>query len=330
MEGGAAGWRVPAPGPDDLVRWPEAFGTRFTVLVDVEEEFDWTRPLDPARRTTTATRAMPAAHRRFRDAGVALGLMVDHPVAVDPASVDHLAPIAQDGRSEIGAQLHAWVNPPFGTDTGLESFQGNLPRALEADKIGTLFAAVEAGFGRRPRAFRAGRYGIGPGSRGLLADRGIVLDASVRARHDYAAGGGPDFSQIGNAAYRVDGLIELPSTTVFTGRARRWARGLYRTAGRIPRGRGALARSGVLARVPLSPEGVPIAAATSAIDAAVADDARLLVFSFHSPSLEVGHTPYVRDAHDLRQFWHWWDAVLGHLARRGVANASIGEILSAA
>jgi hypothetical protein len=26
------------------VVWPEDFGTRFTVFVDVEEEFDWTAP----------------------------------------------------------------------------------------------------------------------------------------------------------------------------------------------------------------------------------------------------------------------------------------------
>jgi hypothetical protein len=33
--------------------------------------------------------------------------MVDYPVAVDPASVAILAECVADGRSEIGAQLHA-------------------------------------------------------------------------------------------------------------------------------------------------------------------------------------------------------------------------------
>ena len=42
-----------------------------------------------------------------------------------------------------------------------------------------------------------------------------------------------------------------------------------------------------------------------------------------------GHTPYVRDAADLAAFYRWWDAVLTLLDRRGVANASLDELLAA-
>jgi hypothetical protein len=325
------GWRVPPPDPADLIRWPGDWGTRFIVLVDVEEEFDWRAPFDRANRSTEAMRAFPEAHRRFREAGVALGCMVDHPIATDRRAVAILGDVVADRRSEIGAQLHGWVNPPFEEEVGpLTSFQANLPPALEAAKLDRLIDTVEGAWGRRPRAFRAGRYGIGPGSRALLAARGVRLDASVRAFHDYAREGGPDFSRVGNAAYRVDGLIELPSTTVFTGVARRGGMALHRLAGRVPRGRGVLARSGLLARMPLTPEGVGAGHAIAAMDRALANGERLLSFSFHSPSLEPGHTPYVRDAAGLRRFWAWWDAVLAHLARRGVANASMGEVVAAA
>ena len=34
----------PDPGP--RVRWADGFGQRFTIFVDVEEEFDWRAPLD--------------------------------------------------------------------------------------------------------------------------------------------------------------------------------------------------------------------------------------------------------------------------------------------
>jgi len=85
------GYRVPPPAPGDLVAWPDAFGTRFMVHVDVEEEFDWARPLDPANRSTEAMRAFPAAQRRFADHGVPLTALVDHPVATDPRAVDLLA-----------------------------------------------------------------------------------------------------------------------------------------------------------------------------------------------------------------------------------------------
>ena len=55
-----------------------------------------------------------------------------------------------------------------------------------------------------------------------------------------------------------------------------------------------------------------------------------LVFSFHSPSLGVGHTPYVRSEADLARFYDWWDTMLGHLAKRGVAPASVADLLRAA
>ena len=56
---------------------------------------------------------------------------------------------------------------------------------------------------------------------------------------------------------------------------------------------------------------------------------RLLNFSFHSPTLAPGHTPYVRDESDRTAFYRWWDAVLEHLARRNVRAATLEQLLSA-
>jgi len=66
-----------------------------------------------------------------------------------------------------------------------------------------------------------------------------------------------------------------------------------------------------------------------AIDRLLADGLRLLMFSFHSPTLAPGHTPYVRSEADLENFYRWWDEVLAHLARRGVGAAGLGEVLAA-
>ena len=57
---------------------------------------------------------------------------------------------------------------------------------------------------------------------------------------------------------------------------------------------------------------------------------RLFSISFHSPSVEPGHTPYVRDAGDLKRFYAWFDGVFGFLAKAGVEPASIEEVLAAA
>lgn len=331
MTAAALPYRVSAPRAGERIVWPDAFGSRFIVFVDVEEEFDWRRPLSRQNRATTAMRAFPDAHRRFADEGIGLACMVDHPVATDPAAVDILCRVVEDGRSEIGAQLHAWVTPPFDEPlTRANSYPGNLPRAIEAAKIDTLTEVLTAAFDVRPRAYRAGRYGIGPATLALLAERGYRLDTSVRARYDYRTDGGPDFGAVGNAAFRRNGVIEVPFSSVYTGVARDAGARVHAVAGRIAHGRGVLARTGLLSRVSLTPEDMPVADACAAVSAAVADGERLLAFSFHSPSLAPGHTPYVRDAADLARFHAWWRTMLTHLRRLGVQPATIGGIIDAA
>lgn len=323
-------YRVQSPSPAEHILWPDDFGTRFTVFVDVEEEFDWAAPLDREHRSTTAIRALPEAHRGFADRGVALACMVDYPIVSDPHAVEILARVVEDGRSEIGTQLHAWVNPPFdGPATLAASYAGNLPAEIEAAKLDRLTAAITDAFGTAPRAYRAGRYGIGPNTLRLLADRGYRIDSSVRACYDYRRGGGPDFRRVGNTAYRRGGVVELPLSTIFVGPGRRLGRLIDPYLGKVPKGRGVLSRAGLLARVALTPEDMPITAAIEAVTVAAGEGLRLFNFSFHSPSLVPGHTPYVRDAADRRAFDAWWAAMLDHLARLGIANASLGEILAA-
>lgn len=324
-------YRMPRPAPGDLVQWPAAFGNRFIVFVDVEEEFDWSAPLDRRNRAVNAMRAFSAAHARFAERGIGLACMVDHPVASDPAAVDILKSVIADGRSSIGAQLHPWVNPPYAPPQPSDSYAGNLPPPVEAAKLDLLTDLLRETFGTSPRAYRAGRYGIGPETAALLAAGGYRIDSSVRARYDYSADHGPDFTAIDSAAYRLDEVIEVPLTTVFTGRLRRVGATLHPLLSHIPRGRGLFARSGLLQRIALSPEDMPIDAALEAVRIAVGEDRqRLLSFSFHSPSLEPGHTPYVRDQADLARFWMWWQRMFDCLDRLGVAPVGVDELIASA
>jgi hypothetical protein len=325
------GDRPPAPAPASLVQWPDGFGTRFTIFVDTEEEFDWRAPLAREARGTGHIAAMPAAHARFAENGVPLTWLVDHPIASCPRAVEILGGLIEDGRSAIGTQLHPWVNPPFQEEVnGFNSFAGNLPPTLEEAKLAALTDLIAAAFGSRPLAYRAGRYGLGPNTLAILARLGYRVDSSMRSGYDYSHEGGPDFSAIPNHAFRTGAIVELPLTTVFTGALRRGGAGLHRRLARLPRGRGAAARLGLLSRVALTPEDMPLAEALEAVRVAAGEGVRLLNFSFHSPSIEPGHAPYVRDAADLAAFWRWWDAVFALLARLSVAPASLAEILDAA
>ena len=329
-ERGRAPYRVPAPAPRQRIRWPEAFGTRFLVFCDVEEEFDWSTPPNRANRSTTAMAAFPSAHRTFAEHGIGLACMVDHPIALDPRAVESLRVALEDGRSSIGAQLHAWVTPPYAAPRRGDTYPGNLPRAEEAAKLDTLTAALSAAFGRAPRAYRAGRYGIGPATFELLAARGYRVDSSIRSRYDYRADGGPDFTQVGPEAFHAGPILELPLTSIFLGAARRWGPALHPALGAIPHARGVAARTGLLQRVALTPEDMPVEAALEAVTVAVGEGQRLLSFSFHSPTLAPGCTPYVRDADDLATFWHWWERIIAHLSRLGATPATLDEVIAAA
>ena len=327
----AGGYRPPAPAPADLIAWPADFGTRFTVFVDTEEEFDWDAPLGRTTHGVSAIAALPDAHRRFAERGVPLTYMVDYPIATDPRAIDILRTALADGVSAVGTQLHPWVNPPFDEAlTPANSYAGNLPEATEAAKIDALSDAITTAFGKRPVAYRAGRYGIGRNTLRLLGARGYRLDSSMRSRYSYSADGGPDFAAIANHAFRVGSIVEVPLTTVYTGLARAGGTRLHRALGAVPKGRGLFARAGLLSRVALTPEDMPTKDALEAIAVAVGEGVRLLNFAFHSPSVAPGFTPYVRDAADLKRFHAWWDAVLTDLARRGVRAASLDQVIAAA
>ncbi|MEG8022329.1 polysaccharide deacetylase family protein [Sphingomonas aerolata] len=321
-----ARYRLASP-PDPIV-WRPGFAPRYTLFVDVEEQFDWNAPFERTRYSTSAMAAFPEGHARFREQGVALTCLVDYPIVDDPAAVEILRDVVADGRSEIGAQLHPWVNPPFGEPlTPAMSFAGNLPEGLEAAKLRLLTDAIATAFGRRPRAYRAGRYGVGPDTVAALAALGYRVDSSVRPGYDYSAEGGPDFSLSDPRPCRRGALLSVPLSTLYVGALRGGGAGLYRALGRVPYARGVASRLGLLSRVALTPEDMPIGAALEAVTIAVGEGVELLNFAFHSPSLVPGNTPYVRDATDLRTFHDWWSAMLTRLDRLGVRNASLDEIL---
>lgn len=300
------------------VRLPADFAPRFAIFADAEEEFDWSQPFGRDSHGTTALAALPEANLRFIAGGVMPTYLIDWPVAGDAAAVDAIRALVAGGGCEIGTQLHPWVNPPFEEELSAHaSYLGNLPRALQRAKLAALTDKITAAFGARPLVYRAGRYGIGADTAELLAEQGYRLDVSVRALFDYRRQGGPDFSRHPIWPWRIaPGLHELPLTAIRTGPLRRF-----------PMLQGSCVER-LVGRVPLTPEGVPLADALEAIRRLLDQGHGLFSLSFHTPSLVAGHTPYVRDAADLKRFWAWWDGVLALFARRGVAGIGAAEIIT--
>lgn len=324
------------PSASDLVSLDEGERPRFWVTIDTEEDFDWAAPFARTGYRLDSVPALAECQAYFERAGVQPIYLVDWPIVADDRAVDILGPAQAAGCCDIGAQLHPWVTPPHNEPVNEHnSYTGNLPADLQRAKMAALHGAIRDRFGVAPTVYRAGRYGLGPDTALMLAELGFRCDTSVRAGFDYRAGQGPDYRAAPLRPWWVSTakgpVLEVPVTTVFGGLLGRAGAGLYHRATRKGSHAGAaLARLGLVERIALTPEGIPADRACKAIDIAIARGLPVLNFSFHSPSLQPGNTPYVRSPAELALFYRWWDVVLDHLARRGVESTTAAEIVSMA
>jgi hypothetical protein len=307
-------------------------GPRFVVTVDTEEEFDWTAPFSRDGYGLSHIAYIPRFQGLCDETGVKPCYLIDYPITQNDEAAELLGGYAASDQAEIGVQLHPWVNPPFSEQISVHnSFACNLPPELEREKLGRLYAAIVERIGVRPDAYRAGRYGIGPETPAMLTELGIAIDTSTRPRFDYSVQGGPNYARHPVMPYWLIPykLLELPLTTVFSGALRGAGDAIFESWFSSVTARAFLARSNMLERISLTPEGIPLQRALLAIDLALAEGLPILNLSFHSPSLAPGHTPYVRTDEDLEAFYLWWRAVLAHLKQRGVRATTMAEIKSA-
>jgi uncharacterized protein with von Willebrand factor type A (vWA) domain len=288
------------------------------VVVDTEEEFAWDQPFDRANIDTQSVASQPMMHKAIFDRfGIVPTYMVDWPVVNSPAAVQTLAALQAEGRCDIGTQLHPWVSPPH-DEVVCEhnSFAGNLPQALERAKLTALTERIETAFGVRPTAYKAGRYGIGANTAEILGVLGYRIDTSVVPYTSFAALGGPDFTGFDEQPFWFRAgareMLELPVTTGFCGLLREHGRTLYPLAQQGMAGRArlgaVLARSRMLERIRLSPEGASAADLKRVVRQQARAGCKVFSLTYHSPSLVPGHTPYVRSAADLAAFLHTVEA----------------------
>jgi len=282
------------------------------VVVDTEEEFDWAAPFSRQSTSVAAIAAQTLAHAHVFDRlGIVPTYVIDWPVATTPAAIGVLKGLLAEGRCDIGTHLHPWVNPPHVEEvTNFNSYTGNLPAALELEKLTRLTHAVQDNFAHTPAVFKAGRYGLGPHTSAALQQLGYQIDASVVPHTSFAASGGPDFAAFGNQAYWFgpahQPLLELPVSTGFCGFLRGMGSAVYprltSPLGQTLHLGGIAARTGALERIRLTPEGNNTAANQRLMRTLVQAGTQVLTLTYHSPSLVPGNTPYVRTAEDLASF----------------------------
>jgi hypothetical protein len=283
---------------------------QLAIVVDTEEEFDWSRPFSRENRSTTTIPAQALAHEIYDPMGIVPTYVIDHPVATDPTAVGFLAALQSQGRAEIGAHLHPWVSPPHHEEVSARnSYHCNLPPELERAKIETLTAAIEQSFGRRPTIIKAGRYGFGANTAAVLKDLGYEIDCSFVPHAGFQGDGGPRYYGTGDQPFWLDPerrLLEVPLTSGFLGLLARFgprAAGLFDAPAaqrmRVP---GILARLALLERTRLTPEGVPADEQCQLLKAMTEAGRGFFTLTYHSPSLAPGYTPYVQTQEDLALF----------------------------
>jgi len=310
------------------------------VVIDTEEQFDWYGDFDREATDVSAILEFHPLQAIFEEFGIRPVFVMDYPMATTPCSIDYLGPLQAAGRAELGVHLHTWVNPPFDEEVNRpNSYQGNLPEALERRKLEELHAAFRNAFGFEPRVHKAGRYGLGVNTASILHALGIEVDLSVAPAFDYSADGGPDYARAPHTPrWLTDRVLGIPTSGGFVGPLLALGPRLHSArAYRSPAARNfarVLSRTRALERIMLSPEGHSLAKLERLTLALIERGERLMTFSFHSSSVRPGATAYVANEEALkvftrrcRQYFEFFFGTLGGRSMTATeARSRLGQI----
>jgi hypothetical protein len=322
-----------------------ALSVLLLVTVDTEED-NWR----PTRHgiTTHNIGQLPLFARWLERLGIRATYFTAYQVARRPCAVEILREISAGGAAEIGAHLHPWNTPPYATPlVPRYTMMKNLPAELQLAKLRRITGTLEKALGRRPTAFRAGRFGIGPGAISALVACGYRVDSSVTPYVSWEfADDGPSFVEAPTHAYRVgeEGgitvpdpagpLIEIPVTSGYAGvSARHWRtvhRVLQSPAARAVRLAGVACRLGIVKRTILSPEGESVRDLLALTRGALDGGARYVNLMLHSSTLLPGLTPWTATAEDVVRFYAKIEQYVDRLAAMtAVQSATVSEASAA-
>lgn len=316
-------------------RYPETGPVMLAMAVDAEEAFDWDSPISGTPFSTQCNRYIRDLHEILLAYRLCPTYMLTYPVMEDREVVAMLRRLRDQGSCELGVQLHPWVTPPFSsTEHSLRaSFAGNLERSMEAAKLARLVEKYRQTFGDLPKAYRAGRYGLGPNSAELLEEHHFEIDTSVAPRTSFASAGGPDYRRYDFRPFwfgRDRRVLELPLCRSVVGWGGRLAPAAYAMisgpGAKASLATGVLTRLRFAERITLSPEGNDASAILRLARRLSQSGRRVLVLSFHSSSLIAGGNPYVQSQRDLHLFLDRLSASLDAFARAGMSFRSLTEL----
>jgi hypothetical protein len=322
-------------------RGPSSGDVLVIVSIDTEED-NWHRSRHGVTVENIAELRTLAAF--FRRLGVRPTYFTTYQVARDARAANLLREVCDGDAGEIAAHLHPWNTPPLVEPfVPRNSMLKNLPAELQLAKLRELTAACEDAFDFTPRAFRAGRYGVGRDTVAALERCGYRVDSSVSPyinleRFD----DGPTFVGAPLTPYRLASdrdvrqpapsgqVVEIPLSYGFNrGPFSVWdpARRLLEAAPfRWFHLAGLADHAGVVKRIVLCPELASVADMLTLSRRLLEHGVRHLHVSLHSPSLKPGLSPFCATATDVARLYASVEAYLEGLSRiTPVALATVSE-----
>ena len=290
------------------------------VVMDTEEEFDWTAPFGRDNISVESIHDLHRGHTIFRKYGIKPAYLVDYPIINNEYARQILRSWAKNDECLVGAQLHPWVTPPHEEVVcPFNSYPCNLDEDLEKRKLEFLTNRISDVVEIRPQVYKAGRYGIDIHRESTLYELGYQVDTSVVPFRSYAGrGGGPDFFGLPDRPFWSEALgrvLFLPLSQTLVGPLNGMARdgldrrifGSIATRFHIP---GILSRLGLLERIMLSPEAARLDDLRRLLDFMIGHGHKVLCLSLHSPTLTPGCTPYTKDEEGVERFLDTIDQLL--------------------
>ena len=279
---------------------------KLLTVIHTEEAFDWDAGFNCSNCDVSHLQYLDRVQNIFESFGISPTYAIDSPVVNNPEAVSKIKEIMDNSVPvEIAAHLHPWLCSPKGEIINdFNSFPSNLPVNIERAKILDLTRSIEECFGEKPKAYLAGRYGVRESTYSILKELSYTVDLSPSPGYDFSRAGGPDFTNSKHSAGFQNGILVIPHTTAFVGWATRhgrpavWSKKLEKVPGFMYFSR--FTRGSRLIR--LSPEGMTFNDMKNMTIEMMKGGETIFLLSFHSPSVEVGNTPYVGNQQDLERF----------------------------
>ncbi|MHB8481171.1 MAG: polysaccharide deacetylase family protein [Nitrospiria bacterium] len=317
---------------------------KLIVTVDVEED-NW-GAFDPVKNTLKNIEMIPELQGMFDRYHVRPTYLINYPVAVDARSISILGTILEGGKCEIGTHCHPWNTPPFEEIINeRNSMICNLPPDLQFRKLQSLTEMVNQNFNISPVSFRAGRWGISKEMPIFLEKLGYKVDSSITPFTNWTKHYGPNFYGIALNPYYFnpenlfkpvsDGrMLEVPASIGFV-QSNHKAANLIVEMLRKPlikhfRLIGLFDRLGLLQKVWLSPEQSDSGNMITLTRRLIQRKAPLINLFFHSPALQPGLTPYVRNQEEKLRFIKTIEKFLAYTTEVGIQSILLSESLKEA